>query len=229
MSASSKKKLRKEQESAQLTEKQLAEQKEAKKLKGYTIGFVALIAVVLCAAIVVMVSQGIANSGIIERNTTAVQINDHKLTTADLSYYYVDTINNMYSEWNEYYGEYAPMYVTMMYGLDMTKSLNEQYYDTEGKVTWAEYCANVADSSAKSDYALYDLAKEAGHELSEDEKVSLESELYSAELYATLYYGYPDLESYLKAVYGAGSTEESFEDVFLLNNRADGVAFVLNA
>ena len=36
MSASSKKKLRKEQAAAQMTEKQLAEQKEAKKLKLYT-------------------------------------------------------------------------------------------------------------------------------------------------------------------------------------------------
>ena len=47
MSASSKKKLRKEQTTAQMTEKQLAEQKEAKKLKLYTTAFVAVVAIVL--------------------------------------------------------------------------------------------------------------------------------------------------------------------------------------
>ena len=40
MSASSKKKLRNQQDSAKLTERQLAEQKEAKKLKVYTTAFV---------------------------------------------------------------------------------------------------------------------------------------------------------------------------------------------
>ena len=45
MSASAKKKLRKEQNAAQLTEKQLKQQKEAKKLKLYTTIFVVAIAV----------------------------------------------------------------------------------------------------------------------------------------------------------------------------------------
>ena len=57
MSASSKKKLRKEQEAAALTEKQLAEQKEAKKLKLYTAAFV----IVLVALLVVAVVFGVSN------------------------------------------------------------------------------------------------------------------------------------------------------------------------
>ena len=51
MSASAKKKLRKEENAAQLTEKQLKEQKEAKKLKAYTLTFA--IIMVLVVAIVV--------------------------------------------------------------------------------------------------------------------------------------------------------------------------------
>ena len=50
MSASSKKMLRKEQAAAKMTEKQLAEQKEAKKLKLYTTAFVVVIAIVLVFA-----------------------------------------------------------------------------------------------------------------------------------------------------------------------------------
>ena len=53
MSASAKKKLRKEENAAQLTEKQLKAQKEAKKLKTYTTIFVIAIAVVLVAGLVI--------------------------------------------------------------------------------------------------------------------------------------------------------------------------------
>ncbi len=212
MSASSKKKLRKEQAAVQMTEKQLAEQKEAKKLKLYTISFVALIAVVLCIAIVAMVSQGISNSGIIERSTTAVEIGEHKLNTADLSYYYVDSINSKYEEWYSYYGEMTGMYVSLMTGLDMTKPLNTQNYDEDGKITWAEYFANVAVDNAKANYALYDLAKAAGHELTEEEQENLEYNIYMTELQAMISYQYTDLESFLKAFYSRGATEESFTE-----------------
>lgn len=212
MSASSKKKLRKEQAAAQMTEKQQAEQKEAKKLKLYTIGFVALIAVVLCVAIVVMVSQGISNSGIVEKNSTAVQIGEHKLNTVDLSYYYVDAINQIYSEWYSYYGDHTSMYVGMLYGLDMTKPLDEQYYDTEGKVTWAEYFANVAIENARSNYALYDLAIADGHEMTESEKSSVSSSITYTELEAIMTYQFPDLDSYLKSFYSRGASRESYTE-----------------
>ena len=52
MSGSSKKKLRNEQNAAKMTERQLAEQKEAKKLKLYTVAFtVVLVAIIIAAAI----------------------------------------------------------------------------------------------------------------------------------------------------------------------------------
>ena len=51
MSASNKKKLRKEQDAAKLTEKQLTAQKEAKKTSLYTTLFVIVMAVILVVAI----------------------------------------------------------------------------------------------------------------------------------------------------------------------------------
>lgn len=212
MSASSKKKLRKEQAAAQMTEKQLAEKKEAKKLKLYTIGFTALVAIVVCIAIVVMVSQGISNSGILDKTTTAVQIGEHKISTTELSYYYVDAINSLYREWKNSYGDYTPMYLSMIYGLDLTKPLNEQYYDTEGKVTWAEYFANVAVENARGNYALYDMAMADNYELTEDEKASVATNISSTELTAILSYQFPDLESYLKSFYSRGATRESYTE-----------------
>ena len=51
MSASSKKKLRNELEAAKLTERQVAEQKEAKKVKLYTIAFAVVMVVILAIAV----------------------------------------------------------------------------------------------------------------------------------------------------------------------------------
>ena len=71
MSASDKKKLRKEQATAYLTEKQRQEQAEAKKLKLYTIGFVSILVVVACIAIGVLGVRAVNQSGVFEKNTSA--------------------------------------------------------------------------------------------------------------------------------------------------------------
>ena len=57
MSASSKKKLRNAQNAEKMTEKQLAEQKEAKKLKIYTTVFVVVLALMVVAAVWIAVSK----------------------------------------------------------------------------------------------------------------------------------------------------------------------------
>ena len=69
MSASSKKKLRNAQEAEKLTEKQLKEQAEAKKLKTHSTIFVVVIALMVCFAVYTAVSNTVEHSGIFERNT----------------------------------------------------------------------------------------------------------------------------------------------------------------
>ena len=93
MSASSKKKLHKEQVAAKMTERQLQEQKEAKKLKIMTAGFTAVLALILVVAIAFSVVQFISNSGIREKNTVAAVIGETELSNAQLNYYYVDAVN----------------------------------------------------------------------------------------------------------------------------------------
>ena len=200
MSASSKKKLRKEQSAAQMTEKQLAEQKEAKKLKLYTTAFVAVIAIVLVIALAVGITQTVANSGIREKNTVAVTIGEHKISNAELSYYYIDSVNNFYSQ----YGSYASLF-----GMDTTKPLNEQYTDEAGTQTWADYFIESAEDSALSVYALNDAAAAAGHTLTEAEQSIIDSNVATMEMYAMMY-GYTESEDYLKAMYGRGATIESY-------------------
>ena len=201
MSASNKKKLRKEQGAEKLTEKQLAAQKEAKTTRLYTIAFVAVLVVMIVIAIVVGVTQTIKNTGYYEKRTTAVQIGDHTLSNAELNYYYIDSVNNFYSS----YGSYAAMF-----GLDTTKPLDEQIVDEETGRTWADDFLDTAKESAKNVYALADAAEAAGFTLPEDKQEEIESSLSSIDLYAQVY-GYKDGDSYLKAMYGSGASKEGYK------------------
>jgi len=200
MSASSKKKLRKEQEAAKMTEKQLTAQKEATKTKLYTTAFVAVMAVILVIAVVVGVKQTITASGIREKNTVALTVGDHELNSVEMNYYFMDAVNNFYSS----YGSYASMF-----GLDMTKPLNEQYVDEEAGLTWADDFMTSASESAAATYALVDAAEAAGYTLPAEQKEALETEMASLELYATMY-GYSNADSYLKAMYGNGASKETY-------------------
>ena len=211
MSASSKKKLRKEQAAAQMTEKQLAEQKEAKKLKIYTTAFVAVVAIMLVVTICVGVTQGIANSGIREKNTVALTVGEHKISNAELSYYYIDSVNNFYSQ----YGSYASMF-----GIDTTKPLNEQFSNEDAGETWADYFINSAKDSILSVYALNDAANAAGHTLTEDEQGIIDSNIATMQMYGMMY-GYEDGDSYLKAMYGRGASEESYRKYMEMSALAD--------
>ena len=212
MSASSKKKLRNEQEAAKMTERQLAEQKEAKKLKLYTAAFAVVLALLLVIAVSVGVTQTISNSGIRENKTVAMTIGGHEISNAELNYYYMSTINNFYSQ----NGSYASMF-----GLDVTKPLNEQVMDESTGETWADYFLESAKSTAVSVYALKDAAAAAGHTLSEELMASVDTTIENMDLYATVY-GYADADAYLKAMYGKGASMDTYrayiEDAMLADD-----------
>ena len=211
MSASSKKKLRKEKEAVQMTEKQLAAQKEAKKLNLYTGIFVAVVALFLVIAIVVGVTQAISNSGIREKNTIAATVGEHEISNAELSYFYIDTINNFYSQ----YGSYASLF-----GLDVTTALDQQISDESTGETWADYFINSAVESARSIYALNDAANAAGYTMSEEEAATIDSNIATMQMYAMLY-GYEDVDTYLKAMYGKGASEKSYRSYMEMSVLAD--------
>ena len=220
MSASTKKKLRKEENAVKLTEKQLTEQKEAKKLKGYTVAFAVVVSLVLVLSIVIMAVTAFNNSGIMERNTDALTVGEHTLSNAELNYFYIDAVNETYSSWNEQYGEYASMYLAMM-GLDPTKPLNEQVnVGSESGESYADYFKDIAIANATNTYAAYDLAVADGHTVSENAQANVDSNLQTLEMYASIY-GYANTEDYLKAIYGNGTTEESFRNYLNVRATAD--------
>ena len=202
MSASSKKKLRKEQEAAKMTEKQLTAQKEAKKNRLYTTAFMVVMVAIVVIALVVGVKQTITSNGIREKNTVALTVGDHELNSVEMNYFFMDAVNNFYGT----YGTYAAMF-----GLDVTKPLNEQFVDEAAGLTWADDFMTTAKDSAASIYAMADAAQAAGFTLPEAEKEALETDLASLDLYATMY-GYSNADQYLKAMYGNGASKESYTD-----------------
>ena len=207
MSASDKKKLRKEQTAAVLSEKQRQEQAEAKKLKAYTIAFVSTIIALACVAVAVLGIRAVNNSGVIQRNTIAATVGDNALNTIELSYYYNDAINNFYNDVYNNYSDYADSYFEVI-GLDTSKPLDEQT-NSETNKTWAEYFVDSALEQAKNDYAMYEKAIADNFELPAEEQTSLDNQINNLETYAMLY-GYSNSKQYLRAMYGYGADAESY-------------------
>ena len=207
MSASSKKKLRKENAAELLTEKQRKEQAEAKKLRNISIAFVCIMLVVALAAAAILIVRGVNNSGVIDRNTVAAVTGDHELNSVQMNYYFTDYVRSMYQQWKSAYGDSTATYVKMLFGLDLNQPLNKQEY--EKGVTWADHFLKEAYNKAKSDYALYDKAMAEGFKLSKEDQSALDSSKQTLEIYA-MYYGYKNPSKYLQANYGFGSDLESY-------------------
>lgn len=207
MSASDKKKLRKEQQAVYLTEKQRQEQAEAKKLKTNTIIFVTVMALTALIAVGSLVIGGINKSGIFERNTIAAAIDSTELNSVEMSYYYNDAIGKVYNEAYEQYTSYYELYFQGM-GLDISKPLNEQINKDTGE-TWADFFVDSALETAKSDYTLAKLAEAEGFALPQEDADIVDSQMNSIESTAKLY-GYSNGNTYLDMVYGHGANMKSY-------------------
>ena len=210
MSASSKKRLRKEQEAALLTEKQLAAKKEAKKTKIYTTTFIVIMALVFCIAVGTIAYTTIERTGVFQRNTVAATIGEHELSAVDLGYYYIDAVSKEYSDMQTSYGEYAASMLQYL-GLDITAPLNTQVFSASTGATWSDYFINVALENARGVYALYDAAMAAGFEMSEEDKTTMEENLQVMVDYADLFMG-GDVDAYIEQLYGTGADLESYRN-----------------
>ena len=210
MSASSKKKLRKEQTMAQLTEKQRREKAEARKLKVYTWTFSIAMILVVCVAFGVIVGRYVNKSGVFQRNTIAAEIGNHKINTVEMSYYFNDAISNQYNTWYQEYQDYTDYYIQYMYGLNLSESLEDQIYDQSTGKTWAEFFLDAAMDDIKQCYALYDKAVSENFQMPEANIKELEDSKDIMVQLAQLY-SYDDVDDYLVSRYGYGADEESYQ------------------
>ena len=194
MSSSKKKQLRKEQ---YMTERQAAAAQEAKKLKRYTLTFWVVILVVACIFVGAVVANPLKN--VIYSNTKAMQVGEHTLTSIDVNYYYIDAVNSYVNQNSQY----------LQLIMDTSKPLNEQIINKETGATWADNFLETAKQTIKSTYALYTEALKNGYKLDEADEKKIDTTLATAELYAT-YFGYNNLNAYLRAMYGNGASESSY-------------------
>ena len=218
MSASSKKKLRKEQNAAALTEKQLKEQKDAKSLKRYTLTFVVCMVLVLALGIGIVLHNPIDRA--LDNNTIALTVGNNKLNTTMMNYFLGDAIDSVRAEYQEAYGDYAFVYAGMS-GLDYYKSLDEQKHPEQTEKTWGQVFIEQAIEDATKIYALYDSAVKDGHKLTEDEETAVLSNINTLTAYAIYYAGYQDLDPYLRAAYGPTASKETFTEYLTVKALAD--------
>ena len=214
MSASKKKKLRKEQAESKLTPRQQQEQAEAKKLKVYTRVFVGVMIAIVLSVATILGIRAVKNSGIINKLTKAAMIGNRELNTVEMNYYYMDAINGYYNQWSESFGDKTDEYLKSIFGLDTKVALNKQYHDKEKKITWADYFINEAIGQAQNDYAMYDLAMKEGYKLTDEERANFNTQIENLNLFAVKVYGYPSVDKYLAAVYGDGASLDTYKSYY---------------
>ena len=217
MSASREKRLRRELREAEAnsdTVKKVKKQKKpmtpgkAKKVRS-VIGTIVAILVVVVFALLIFV-----NSGVLQKNATAVTVGSHKLTPVEFNYFYQDTYANVKSSMSSYWS----------YMVDTTKPIEDQEcMMSEDGGTWKDYITQSAIDSATQMYTLYDAAKEAGYTLTEDAQSSLDSATESIETYAKSQ-GFKNADDYLEEFYGKGSTAASYVDYLTVQQYAAGYA-----
>lgn len=193
------KKLRKQKAQSQMTKRQAAANEEAKNLKAYTLTF--WIVMILCVSITIGALAVNPVKNILYRNTTSVQVGDHKINAVEMNYFYVDAINSF----TQQYGQY------ISYMMSTTTPLGEQVYNKETGESWADFFISQAEYNIQSTYAVYDLAMAEGYKLSEEEAKSIDSNISYLSMYASLY-GFSNVRTYLTSIYGNGATEDSYRE-----------------
>lgn len=206
MSASDKKKLRKEQSAAAMTEKQQQAQKEAKKVKIMTISFITVMALVFVAFGCIMVSNYLSVNGVLEKNTIVANIGGYKMNTVEFSYYYNDAVETYYSNFYNEYGDNAPV-IMKAYGLDLSQPLNAQTNPDTGD-TWDKFFIEQALNNAKSDIVLYNKAMAEGFDKNHEDVQNLITNAMNNITWQAIYYG--SVDKFVHNYYCNGATEAGY-------------------
>ena len=133
-----KKKLAQKEAMAQLglTEKEKRALKEAAAKKRNTIlgAILGVVVVVLVAALLVW------NSGLIPRHTTALEVNGHKYSVADMDFFYRQYVNSAYQQEQSMIDFYQQQLgQEMSHSFDPTQDLTTQYVDEEKTQSYHEF------------------------------------------------------------------------------------------
>lgn len=155
------------------------------------------------AAAAVVLALVLAISGIAVfsagRSKPVLTCGDYTLDNTELAYYYWSE----FFYFSEAYGEYLADTV------DFSQPLSGQTYD--GEQTWEDYLLEETLITVRDTMAMVFRAEEEGFPLPTDYDGTYQQVLVNFAA-AAQEGGYRNLEAYLKASYGSGATQESFED-----------------
>lgn len=201
MSASREKKKRQNQPEVPVTE-------TSKKgmSQGLKRALTTVVAIVLVALVIFL---GMVSTSFFEKHITVADANGHKLTAADVNYYYANGYNNISS------------YMGTLF--DAEKPLNEQPYISDEFATWGDYVMDYAVATAADTYAIYDEAVAQGYTLTEEEQATIDNELASLSAFAPMY-GYASADAFIAAQFGAGCNMKSYEEYVTVNTLANSYA-----
>ena len=207
MSASNKKKMRKEQTASAMTEKQQAANIEAKKLRTMTISFIVVIALIFGAFAYITVDGILTKTAVFEKNTIIANIDGVDLNMIDFSYYYIDAVEAFYNNLYQTYSTSTDLYLSTL-GLDLSKPLDQQMNEEIGD-TWFAYFYEDALSIAKRDFVMNKLAE---NDPDFDATEAIETAVSNAQMNLTwmAMYGYGSVDTYLRNKYCNGANESSY-------------------
>lgn len=207
MSASREKKFRQELAAQGITDPKLIREAEekAKVRKANTMyGVIAALFVLVAAALLVW------NSGIVQRNATAVTIDGEKYTAGQVDYFYTQVkYNILNSGYASLYGVSTSTALDQQVVSDTAKTLLQ--IEDEGEITWEQY---IRDYAVKQLTTVVVISKEAeanGDGADEHIEEEVEAALTELETYAKQN-GYSAKE-YLKLVYGKCMTVSTYKDM----------------
>ena len=221
MSASNKKKLRKEQAAEMMTERQKKALAEAKKLKALTAVFIVVLVLVVGVFLGTQVVNLIKINGLIEKATIAATVGNHKLNSITMNYFYLDAIEADYnnaSQTAEYYNSMgASTIVASLLGYDTSLALSAQTNATTGK-TWAQHYWDIALNNAKTVYAMYDLAVKENFQLPAEYTSSIDQNLMNMQFSAA--FSGTDVDGLLSSIYGNGANEKNYREYQIIKATA---------
>ncbi len=227
MSASSKKKLRKEQNAEMMTERQKQEHKEAKQTKAMTAAFIAVLVLVVGIFLGTQVVNLVKINGWVEKLTIAATVGDHKLDSVTMNYFYIDAIESDYNSASETAEYYSSMGMTIdaasMLGYDPSQPLSKQTNSQTGG-TWAAYYWDTALNNAKTVYAMYDLAVKNNFTLPADYASTINQNMMNIQLSAA--FSGADTDTLLRSIYGNGANEKTYRA--FLETKALATAYYQN-
>ena len=200
MSASREKKTRQAPNAQGLSERELKRQQEAKEARRSSIlyGIVGTVCVLLVAFLLIW------NTGLIQRNATAVTINGTKYTAADTQYYFNTTRIGIL---DFYYTNFGMM------PFNTSTSTKDQVYDSTTGQTWYDYLMDQTLDTMALHAAALDKIQEEGYTLSDSAQEALEAALASLD---TAWEGgsYTSRDAYIRANYGPYMTYDHLVELY---------------